>query len=430
MREWIRLYQADADARGEASLRKCTLHISEGEILFVLGRRNSGMRLLYEILTGQAEIRRGKLFLGEERLRERHFGNSGVLGVDEHMRLTQTLTLRENLLSLTGKQKEFPNAKKLRNMAAEIGIGAPLGAEAGKVLLRDQLLCWFLAARLRKVKLVCLYSADLPLGEEERKAILRAAKVLREEGISTVLIGEQLPAENRGIDRIAWMKEGRIVKEFYPPWEHLPMMHPGYTAESQHFLPLRRCPDHPVCLCLSGRNSGGRKEKFNLREGEIMGIYDESWPMGVTLPEYLKSCLPEGAGIIQKASYIPYDAQELLVESQSIGWNLMLAASRVTGTRLGLVQGHMERFLEKEYCRRFGLDPHVTVPELTPGQKKLLCLNRISWLHPRLILIENPLTAFEEEEKRQAVNYIRELAEAGAAIILSFRNPEEWEAFE
>ena len=484
MKEWIRLHQVDADAQGEASLRRCTMNIAEGEILFLLGRRNSGVRLLYEILTGQSEIRRGKLFLMEERYRAVHFGDCPILGVDEHTALTQVLSLKANLRSLSaasentdrmlsesisentvlGEDSDFildvedslrDNAPRvLKFMAEKIGFEAPLTMETSRVSARDQLLCWFLIAALRKVKLFCLSCGNLSLGEEDRRALIHAATVLRRLGITTLIMDEQLPAQMGEIDRVVWMKEGRIIKEFYPPWDSFPLMQPREGGITRRIRHLRKCPGGREILTLrvSGWDENPEKgrmpadkdqpdpEEILIREGEILGIYDENWPMGKPLTSYLRD-LVENAPIskpdlkekdlkmIREAAYVPYDSQELLVEDKEIGWNLMLAASRLTGTRFGLVQGHMERFLAREFCRKFGLDPEITIPELTPGQKKLLCLNRISWLHPRLILLESPLSPFEENEREQAVSYIEELAGQGSALILSFRNPEEWDAF-
>lgn len=436
MKEWIRLHQVDADLQGEAPLRRCSVSIAESEILLLLGRRNSGTRLFYEILTGQAEIRRGKLFLEETRHRGSHFKGCPILGVDEDTALTQVLSLEANLRSLGGRERQ-KTAAEVRTMAAELGIRAELTAETQRVSARDQLLCWFLIAVLRDVRLMCLYAAGMSLGEEDRRAIFHAAKYLKTQGISTLILDEQLPVRTEDIDRICWMREGRIIKEFYPPFETLtpyPDREAAETVESHHSSEnrtdahrverLQEYPEHRECLYLDYGDA-----RISLREGEILGIYDENWPMGETLPGYLHRYVSSGDRRLQEAAYIPYDSQEFLAEHQSIGWNLMLTASRVTGTRFGIVQGHMERFLAREFCRRFHLDPEITIPEMTPGQKKLLCLYRIFWLHPGLILLESPLTPCETEEKRQAAAYIRELAAGGAAVILAFRSPEEWESF-
>lgn len=441
MREWIRFHKVNAVSDSLAPLRELDLGIRTGEVLFVVGGRWSGRELLREILGGRAEIMSGNLYLEEERYRKRTLAGLPILCVDRSCHLTQALSLQANLMSLGGAtlgerkdlRRNLRDEKGIQELFREMELGYAPACPASQVPVREQVLLWFVLAALRRVPLFCLDCSGYSFSEEDCEVLGRAVEKCRRREIGVVILSERDNALLDRADRVAWMEGGQVRKVFYGAEEYRRMTG---AAENKKETAQKSDPAGPVsCTARTVRGAEGA----DIRERRILGVYDADWPLDCTLPEYLSRqtraqglALPDflplkGYGS-RETVYIPEDSVQSLFHGQSIGRNLILTASRRVGVRVGFVQKDMERFLEQEFCRKFGIElPVDDVGELSEGEKKLLSIYRFALLHPRILLLENPFLRSDQEERRRMKDYLRELAADGSVLVVSAKDPEELE---
>ena len=409
MGERIRLQEISAAAEGEAPLSGCSLYVEDGELLAVMGAQASGRRLLRGILTGERPVQHGKLYFREERLRERMLPAEKILRIDTGRRLTRELTLAANLLCL-GAPREKLVPGRLRELFREIGIESSPQRLADACPERDQLLLWFAVGILREIPVICVDVTELSLGEEDVRCLLQAAGACRKREISVILFTERDERIFAAADRIAWLRGGAVVRVFSAPEEW-----------------RRAFPDS------SGEETAG--ETAESERGGVRLVIDPDWPMGCTLPEYLRrhpERVPEldpgrlhpAGGDPDDVFYVPEDSHLHLMERESIGRNLILTVSRRLGTRFGFVQRDMEHFLEQEFRREYAVDAQAeTVQDLTASQKKLLTLYRAALLAPRIVLLENPFLPFDLSQRPQAAALIGRIAAQSELVVVSGKSP-------
>ncbi len=425
MEEWIRFHEVSAVSGTLAPLRSLNLSLFAGEILFVIGSRWSGKTLLRRILSGQAQISSGKLYLSEERYRKKNFAGEPILCVDRNSRLTGVLSLKANLLSLGGGRRgkeKFRNEREIRQLFEKMGIGSSPAAPAEQVPVREQLLLWFVLAVIRQEKLLCLDCSGFSFSEEDYQVLGQAVRRCREYGTGILIFDDHENSLMEYADRIAWMRRGQIRKIFYSVQEYRKI---SETAQG------RSRQEIPAW--------DAEKEGLPFAPGRILGIYDVHWPMDLSLPDYLTRRLREiGAELpdflpmegccCRDAVYIPEDSIEDLFDGESIGRNILLTVSHLVGVRAGFVQMGTEKFLEKEFCRRFeGEEEEETVGEMTDGRKKLLSIYRFVLLKPRVLLLENPLMQSDWEERSTMIGYLKELASSGISMVISAKSPDDLE---
>lgn len=405
MGERIRLQQVDALREGEPPLTECSLHIEDGEILIIAGEQDSGSRLLLEVISGRQEIRKGKLYYREERLRNRRIPEEKVLRVDAGRKMTGELTNHQNLEcmgpGLRGIRKDTLTA-----LFPQLGIESGPERITGTCPERDRLLLWFALALVREIPVICLDLTGFSLGEEDLQGIRKAAEVCRGRGMSVVLFTDRKEHLPEGGDRIAWMSGGAVQRIFRS------------AEEWQRAFPA--LPEE-------------KTEKRITADGSFCLLTDPGWPMGCSLPDYLKRH-PELADMIpggvlpvpdqKRCFYVPEDSHRHLMEQETIGKNLILTLSARLGTRFGFVDRDMERFLEQEFRREFRIPPQAeNVHDLTAAQKKLLTLYRVFLLQPEQILLENPLLPFDSSRRREAAEWIRRMA-GNSFLLVSGKDPE------
>ncbi len=438
MGELLRLHQVDAQREGEAPLVNCSLDLADGEILFVMGDRRSGIHLLFSMLAGNGKSSNGRLYFHEERLRDGSFAGCPFLAVDNYSKMTGSLTIHSNLRSLGGKKEEIGSAQQLRILLLTLGIESSPWRLTSECPAREQILLWFALAILRKDSMICLDLSEISFSEEDFRILRQAVNVCQLRGIAVVLMDSSYNPLTEIAGRIAWMRSGRVIKTFFrkedfPAVAGIPSVH-----FRQRVVHTREGSGREVLhlsLGETGRRSFREEKEIVLGEGDIWILFDSNWPLHQSLPDYLrirfgKKLLPAGEYQDHGVIYIPEDSHQYLMEEAGIGKNIMMTVSQTAGVRLGFIQKNMETFLETEFRHRFDIPEETEqAGELTPSQKKYLTIYRAALLRPQILLLENPLFVFDESQREEAAAYLKEIAAAGRTVIVSLKTPEEMDMF-
>lgn len=213
--------------RGLADLEDFSLQLKKGEILGIAGVSGNGQKALAEVLTGLKTASHGRIMAGEQditRSNAKHSYIAGIAHIPEDRKsigIAPDMSVDENLIMKSFKNGDFnrwifqdkqairQNAEaKISQFAIKAGPdGSPVrylsGGNIQKVIIAREL-------SEKPAVLVALYPTrglDIGSAEYVHKVIADGAA----EGMSTILIAEDLDELLKLSDRIAVMFRGKLI---------------------------------------------------------------------------------------------------------------------------------------------------------------------------------------------------------------------------
>jgi len=205
--------------RGRFNLRVDRLFLKKGEHLSIVGPSGSGKTTFLETVAGKIKPKSGRIVLDGKRLCNLPPERRGVSVVYQDYLLFPHLGVFENVAFAL--RKKIKDAAALRRevlkLAGRLGIehllerpvGALSGGEKQRVALARAL-----AARPRLLLLDEPFSALDPQTSERLR--LEVLKICSELSISAILVTHRLEEALSFGDRVALLKEGRLVEENDP----------------------------------------------------------------------------------------------------------------------------------------------------------------------------------------------------------------------
>ncbi|MFW5943229.1 MAG: ABC transporter ATP-binding protein [Chloroflexota bacterium] len=213
--------------RETPALQGVSLEVRAGEILGLAGVSGNGQRELAEVIAGLREATQGKVFLGGDDVTgmpPSHLIEKGLSYIpEERMKdgMIREFTVSENLILRDHQRKPysrtgFLNFGTIRNTCVDLvssfNVKTPSLETPAKSLSGGNIQKLILARELSrgpKVVIAAQPTRGLDIGAIEyvHKTLVR----LREEGIATLLISEDLDEILALADRIAVIYEGRIM---------------------------------------------------------------------------------------------------------------------------------------------------------------------------------------------------------------------------
>jgi len=187
---------------------------------------------------------------------------------------------------------------------------------------------------------------------------------------------------------------------------------------------------------------GCRQVAFSVREGEFTGITGKSGAGKTTVLKCLyRTYLPSGGNILFKSKLFgeidlarSLDREIIAVRRQEIGYitqflkvlpqvtALEVVAEALVETGCGREQGILQA---KTMLHHFQLPENLwdTYPHTFSGGEKLrLNLARATVKRPRLLLLDEPTAALDEQSKGPVREMIRELKRSGTAMVGIFHD--------
>lgn len=213
-------------------LHDISLTVSGGEVLALMGANGAGKSTLVKILSGVYDADGGSIAVNGEPCTldtPQQARDSGIVTVHQIINdgVVQDLTIAENLILDQLCDGRFPAFmsksvlhERAREVAATIGIDLPLDTQVADLSQADKQLVAIARALSVKPRLLILDEPTSSLSEREALRLFEAVEHMRDQGVAIMYISHRMSDIRRLADRIAALREGRIVGLFEKPLDY------------------------------------------------------------------------------------------------------------------------------------------------------------------------------------------------------------------
>lgn len=428
MKEMLRIRHGVQDDRQDDILRDYELQVFEGDIIYIQGIEGSGIRTLISFLAGECTLKRGELWLFEEKV-ENYDRNTayqyGIYTITAEKDLVETLTVAENLEAV--RYLPFPGRYYSRRRAEsrvtryleKEQVNIPADACLWMLSKKERQKLSILKAKMHGARMIVLDATSDVYEGQEAEELCELIRRANAQGITFVILSECYAMLAEIANRIQIISRGRDLKEWY-----------GLTDR------VRQRLRHEMA---EGAEHAVQKADAVL----FLGMYDYEWEMKGCIWDYLnyvKKRNPEiwdryiGASIPRpgfsqekKTVVIPRESGEYLLKNLSIADNLIMPIPlRVAKNHFGLIKKNIRRNITRDFYKKMGLDPGINkIEEMSSIQKKVLSIYRFELDRPQVIILESPYSGMNREERKILQDYLRTLAKKGIRIIYFSKSREE-----
>ena len=424
-----------------------------GSIHAVLGENGAGKSTLIKIISGVVQPDTGEIRLGGEPVRFAGPGaanRAGIVAIFQELSLVPDLSVADNIcLSDPPRRFGLIDGRAQRRRAAEVlgRLGCddldPRTRVKDLPLSRRQLVEIAKALALRP-RLLILDEATSALTAADVERVFQLLRELRREGLALLYISHRMHEIAALADTCSVFRNGRHVETFaHGTRSDQEIVRLMIGRDITQVYPPKPTPVAPAPRCLEvSRLSWGERLtdlSFAVGKGEIVGLggLDGQGQRELMLALFGVLRGVEGKVQIDGASYapsspahakssacgmalVPEDRKtEGLLLPMAVRDNLSLAAlARLS--RLGIVDATGEDRAVDEMIRRLHIrlgQPMDPVGTLSGGNQQKVVIGKWLLTQPRLILLNDPTRGIDVGTKQELYALMRELADAGAAIL-------------
>lgn len=431
-------------------LQDVDLTFQPGEVLALAGENGAGKSTLSRIVGGLLDPTTGSMeFQGRPYApaTRREAEALGVRMVLQELSLVRTLSVAENLFlddlprrfGLLDRQALRDRARPLMD---RVGL-ADLDPEipVGQLGIGQQQMVEIARGLIGECRLLILDEPSAMLTDRETELLFARIEELRRQGVSMVYISHRLDEIKRLADRIAVLRDGRLVG-----------VRPAAEMGVDDIVRAMVGRDVGAALDMSGRSFGDpildvrglsraqvvRDVSFQLRQGEILGFAGLVGSGRTELMRLLFGADRRDSGEVTLAgrpfhprsprqavqagvAMITEDRKEQgLLLPWAIGWNMSLA-------NLGAVSraGWLDRAAEsraadrlvgalKVRCRGAG----QTVAELSGGNQQKVVLARWLYRDCNVVLLDEPTRGIDIGARYEIYGLLADLSRQGKSLIV------------
>ena len=438
---------------GVRALEEVDFACSSGSIHAVLGENGAGKSTLIKIISGVVQPDVGEIRLAGEPVRfagPSAANRAGIVAIFQELSLVPDLSVADNVcLSDPPRRFGLIDRRAQRRRAAEylgrLGCGDldPETRVKDLPLSRRQLVEIAKALAL-KPRLLILDEATSALTAADVELVFGLLHQLRRENLALLYIShrmheiaaladtcsvfrngrhvETFSHGTRSEEEIVRLMIGRDITQVYPPkpQRNAPpasCLQVSRLGWGERLSDLTFAVGKGEIVGLGGLDGQGQRELMLALFGVLRGVEGEitleGRPYHATSPAHAKSST---CGM----ALVPEDRKtEGLLLPMAVRDNLTLAALGGLG-RMGIVDGGAEDKAVDEMIRRLRIklgDPGDAVGTLSGGNQQKVVIGKWLLTRPRVILLNDPTRGIDVGTKQELYALMRELADAGAAIL-------------
>ncbi len=423
------------------ALRSVDFAVAPGEVHALLGANGAGKSTLVKILAGVHPADAGQVFVAGRPVQfttPRAAIQAGIATVFQDPALLPDLTVDENLRLGRVDRQRFQEGLDRFGLAH-----LDLDTRVRDLPLDLLRLVDLSRALSREPRILLLDEITAALTADQAERIFELLQDWRQQGRAAVLITHRLAEVMRACDRATVLRDGQdvAVLDTRAVDEHrlIEAMLGQATQPAAQELGSRQDGSAlgPVVLQVEelGWNQGIQEISFQVREGEILGLVALEGQGQDRLFQLLAGQRRPTAGQIRidgrprrfRSPYdavragvvlVPGDRQLAVLPSQSVHHNLALPLFHRLRHWMGIPQDEGPRVAET--IRRLAIDIRAgsQVRRLSGGNQQKVVIGR--WLVGgfRVLLCFDPTRGIDIQTKREIYRLLRELAGAGASILL------------
>jgi ribose transport system ATP-binding protein len=269
---------------GVVALDDVSLDLHAGEVLCLVGENGAGKSTLVRILAGAHRADEGEILIDGAPVLPGSPAAAQGLGIGmihQDLKLVPEMTAAENIVlgsEPTWTPARFINRQAMRKTARDaldaLGESVDIDTPVKFLSIARQQLVAIARAISRRVRILILDEPTAPLTRHEIQGLFTVLKKLRQDGVGVVYISHRLEEVFEIADRVAVLRDGRLVKtaaagELDRP--SLITLMVGRDLEHE-YPPFVHTPG-PEILRIENLSSGKvQNATLTLHRGEVLGL--------------------------------------------------------------------------------------------------------------------------------------------------------------
>ncbi|MBP3646759.1 MAG: sugar ABC transporter ATP-binding protein [Clostridia bacterium] len=437
-------------------LRGIDLEVPQGAVVALIGGNGAGKSTLMKIIMGIYQADEGEICMGGKPCKLGKPSASlaaGIYLVPQEPLLFPNMTVLENIL-MGFKEDEAVLKKRLDKHMEGLGFNLNLQRKASTLSIAEQQLVEILRGLMREAKVLILDEPTSALTFGEVQALFKVVRDLKSKGISMIYITHRLNEVFEIATDVAIMRDGLITLK--GPVENftkemliqglLPNDAEMQTLGGKGYETIRYDDLKPVLQVKDFSGYGFSNISFDLYPGEILGI---AGVVGAGRTELISTIFGRdktlGGKVILDGrditglstnkilqagiNFVPEDRHyHGLFKIRSISSN---TTSALLGTReIGKL--NMNRRRQKEISQKY-VDNFRTkivsledlIGSLSGGNQQKVVIARSLSTQPKVVILDEPTRGIDAAARGDVYNIIRQLKEAGVAVLMVSSDIEE-----
>jgi len=440
---------------GTIALQDVDFEVRRGAVNVLVGENGAGKSTLMKILAGATAPSTGRLVLRGEPVvfqSVRDAARRGIGIIYQELNLCPNLSVAENL-SLIDPPTRFGfdidgsrQVEKARALLARLEHPINPNLLVDDLRVGQQQIVEIAKALAADVDVLIMDEPTSALSAAEVEILFKVIQDLKAHGVAIIYISHRLEEIMRIGDYITVLRDGcrqadALVKDISVDWIIERMVGATGLVSQGKAGDLGDNALTVVNVSLP-RAAGGflvDHVSFSVRTGEIVCLYGLLGAGRSELFECLMGLQPQAVGRIEVGAkdvtrlsvaarireglvLVPEDRQrDGLVQTLSVRANLTLASLR-RFTRLFSLSGTKERSEARDMIRRMTIkvsSPDVEVTALSGGNQQKVVIGKSLMTDPSVILLDEPSRGVDVGAKAEIFKVMRQLSEAGLAVIFS-----------
>jgi ribose transport system ATP-binding protein len=426
------------------------LDVRPGEVLALLGENGAGKSTVASIVSGLAPATTGSMMWQGRPYAPEHPANAlsaGIGLIHQEMRLLLDLSIAENVfvgrLPMRGGRvdRELMN-RRAREQLHRLGLDAAPTTRVRDLRVAAQQQVEIAKALTLNARLLIFDEPTAALGAEETERLFEQIGSLKSDGVSFIYISHRLDEIARIADRIAVLRDGRLVAT------HDDAQVPVKTlVEEMVGRPLDRmfpeipppAPSAPLIEVegLTSQEGAFENVSFSVRPGEVFGVAGIVGAGRTELMRAISGADPIAAGRVKISGHIlrldgPRDALDhgvVLVPEDRKAQGLILPQTIAENLALGnyprvapsgwitvastqaFAANAISRFLIKG-------SGSMRVNQLSGGNQQKVVIAKSILREPKVVILDEPTRGIDVGARAAIYDIIADLARHGMAVIV------------
>lgn len=433
---------------GIVALEDVDFQASSGSIHAILGENGAGKSTLMKVLAGTIRPSGGQLNVDGKTVDFRsptEAASAGVICIFQELSVIPDLSVAANVCLASPPTTRFglidrrKQRQITRDIFAEMGVGQDIDVDAqcSELPLSKRQLVEIAKALVRKPRVLILDEATSALTASDVQPVMNLLRKLRDDGVLILFISHRMHEIDQLADTCSVFRNGRHV-ETYKNGERtdqqVVQMMIGRPIE-QIFPKKRKCSAQgPKKLSVSNLCWSNRLKdiSFNVHAGEIVGLGGLDGQGQQELLEAVAGLLIGSQGEIVLSNGVDQETNgsfAMVSEDRKTGGLFLPLSVRrnltATGQKqfssLGVVNRRKERSYADELVDKLQIkvgDLESAVDTLSGGNQQKVVLAKWLAVDPDVLLLVDPTRGIDVGTKQEIYRLLRELADAGKAILI------------
>lgn len=458
---FIRLVDVSVQYPGVRALDHVDLDIRAGQCVALMGRNGAGKSTTVRIISGVETPTTGHVELDGEQVTldsPSAARGRGIITVHQELAIVPGLSVAENIMlgrwpvNRAGNIRRRELHRQAQKALDLLGEKMDLDAVAGKQSIAHQQLIEIARGLTGDARLLILDEPTSSLTAHEVDSLLALIRRLVTNGVAVIYVSHRMNEIARVADIVTVVRDGRIVETL--PIEKASvavvteaMVGEGYKHLDEEAATRVSDPTQPVVLHVDGLSDGTRVHDVSLevRRGEIVGLAGllssgrtETLEMIAGLREVKRGTitidgkktrrLTPGRALGKGVALVPEDRKkDGLVLSLSVEENMAMSSfSQLSAA--GVIRRRAQRRAAERMRTELDIKVHdvaVEVGTLSGGNQQKAVIGRCLVAGSHIYLFDEPTRGVDIRAKHQIYDVIRQLADAGNAVIFASSEYEE-----